>query len=157
MTPEQKIFHNSFLFRGAIISDVGFLERLIDLYLSNYFCESEKKVTEFIDIILGGNRISLDGKRKILDIVLKRVDPGIYLKIPDFNRDMNMALMERNNFAHCTLSNTSEALTKCDTHIGLAKFGKTTRVEWYDQQKIDDIRNAIKKCSDTMKSLLGME
>lgn len=154
MTNAQEILENSFRFRGAIIHETSLLERLVDVYLANYFCESEEKVVEIIDIVLGGNRISFDGKRKILDVILKKKNSDIYQKYPSFKADMNTVLYGRNNFAHCTLVTNDEALAKSKTHIGLARFGVNTRVDWYDQKRIDSIRKAISDCREVMAELV---
>src|ERR1700753_2219148 len=128
MSENETIINRSFVFRGAVIHETSVFERLLDLFLANYFCKSQETVTEFVTLILGNNRISLDGKRKIMETVIKRKKAIVY---GEFGKDLNTMLYERNNFAHCTLAFGKEALEKVETHIGLMKINANSRVDWY--------------------------
>lgn len=142
-----EIFEKSMVYRGRIIHAVSYMERLLDDYLAAYFCESKAKQKEFSDIILGGNKINLNGKRKLFDILIKKQQSDFFKLNSRFNTDMNTAMYERNTFAHNMLCCNTEALEKHSTHIGLHKFSANSRIEWYDEEKIKGILSAIERCN----------
>jgi hypothetical protein len=151
MTQPEIINNRSFIFRGAVIHETSVFESILDIYLANYFCKSQETVNEFVSLILGSNRLSLDGKRKIMESVIKRRKQKNY---DGFKTDLNTMLRERNNFAHCTLAFGKEALDKSGTHIGLIKINADSRIEWYDQPKVTGIIMTIRKCTNAIQNLL---
>ena len=137
-------------YRGYIIYDMVMLERRIDTFIACYFCLGNK-VDEMIDLMLGSNRLSLDSKRKLMDTILKKVYPEFYIRYPDFKKDLNVAIRERNIFAHNTIIFDKEALSKSKTHVGMIIFSANTRVAWYEDKTIEDIRECISKCSNALR------
>src|ERR1700761_4707132 len=116
------VVERSMKYRGEIIHAVSRLDRVLDIYIATYFCSNKEKRADFANIILGGNRISLDGKRKLFDILIKKQTPDFFIRHPDFNKNMNTVMYERNSFAHNILCSNEEAIDKMETHIGLQKF-----------------------------------
>jgi len=147
LTPEwQNIKLRSIDYRGRIIDEVTHLERMLDVYIASYFCESIDKAREFANIILGSSRISLDGKRKLFDTLIKLEHPDFFKINTDFNKDMNTVMYERNSFAHNMLYSGDVAIEQHETHVWLQKFNVKNREEWYDDEKVIGILNTIKKC-----------
>ncbi|WP_179412855.1 hypothetical protein HDF19_12005 [Mucilaginibacter sp. E4BP6] len=144
----ENIKATSIVYRGKIIDAVSSLDRLLDIYIATYFCDSLDKVKEFSNIILGANRISLDGKRKLFDVLIKIQRPEFGKKVHrSFKKDMNTVMYERNSFAHNLVCTNQDAIDRATTHIGLQKFSANSRIEWYDEEKINSILMTIKKCS----------
>jgi hypothetical protein len=153
MQPIDKIHVRVIRYRGMIIHEITILEKYMDMFLCNYFCESPEKMDEFIDIILG-TRISLDGKRKIIDTILKKRDKGIYKRFANFTTNMNTAMYERNSFAHCMTDFSEEAMKRCETEIGLIKVTVKTRTDWYNEKRFNAIVEEIKACVIVIRSAL---
>jgi len=146
MDDSYYIIENSSKWRGYIIHEVSWLERWLDVYISTYFCSDSKKGLEMADIVLGNSRISLDGKRKLFDILVKRQCPEFNKTYPKFNKDMNTVMYERNCFAHNIVSLDAEAVLKRKKYIGLRRFGTNTRVVWYTATRVNEILADIKRC-----------
>ncbi|HEY8784330.1 hypothetical protein [Flavobacterium sp. UBA6046] len=153
MTPKEKILKNSIEFRGLIINEVTILERWIDVYIAYYFCTKQEKVNEMVELVLGNNRISLDGKRKLLDVILERQNPAIWKSYPNFHADMNTTMKERNFFAHNFVNFSDEGKARCDNEVGLIIYSHKTRTAWYDRKKIDEILTTIRRCISVIEIL----
>lgn len=142
--PAVKILNRSASWRGTIIHDVAVLERYMDMFLAQYFCKNGDRAQEFIDIILG-NRVSLDTKRKIIEILIKKEAANMNFKMEWFTTRMNLIMKERNSFAHNATDFSLEAEEKCDTHLGLYKYGPNPKVDWYSKDRMKSIQQSIRE------------
>lgn len=145
LTIQEQIIRKSAHQRGLVIHEISVLERFMDAFIARYFCEPDRQM-EFYELILGNNRLSLDAKRKLIDNIFYRVNYNISSEFPDYNKEMNIALMERNFFAHCVLHLGQDAIDKYPNEIGFYRFGKDPKVHWYTDIRFEEILNSIRKC-----------
>jgi hypothetical protein len=140
------VIETSLKYRGQIIHEVSRMERSLDFYIASYFCDTKEKVDEFANIILGANRISLDGKRKLFDILIKKQKPYFFTRYDTFNKDMNTVMYERNSFAHNMVSLRDDSISQHEIHIGLQKINANSRIEWYSPERVQSILVTIRRC-----------
>lgn len=103
MTDDQKkyeIYQNSLQLRGAILEGTVNIERLIDDYLSNYFCDDNSKGNELKEMLWHTERINLSGKKDVLFILLNRYEKDFLKKHSTFVDKLERLIPHRNIFAH---------------------------------------------------------
>jgi hypothetical protein len=153
MTP-PKTTKLSRTYRGLIIEQACIIEAYFDEFLSMYFCTGSPKQKEFVDIILGGNRISFDGKKKIINTILTKAKKDFKTLYPDFNKDMTLFQYERNCFAHYMADTSEEALSKGEWIVGLIKKSANTRTDYYDVERLSGIIGAGSRCIEVLRTLV---
>ena len=68
----QRYAYHASQVRGVIINEIILLERLMDEYISEYFCVDIDKRMELMDIIVSTKRITFESKSQILRTILER-------------------------------------------------------------------------------------
>lgn len=98
-------------FRGIIISDVIWFEKVLDTYIATYFCDDKKRIREMHYLFLGDNRINLESKKQIFVYLAENNDTVWYRsyvsprqsngKMPNsLNSDLTFLIEQRNILAH---------------------------------------------------------
>ena len=54
-------------YRGAVLNGIIRIERMMDIYLCQYFTPIEHKQDELLNMIFGTLRIAFENKRNLLD------------------------------------------------------------------------------------------
>ncbi|WP_419803524.1 hypothetical protein [Mucilaginibacter sp.] len=145
--------------RGTIINQIIFLERVIDEFLSGYFCDNLIKKRELMELHLG-DKLPFEVKRNIFSILLKDHYPDFLIKHPKLIKDIISVIEHRNIFAHYLLDTGEEALTILDDEIpkiGFIRYKKNTETIWYTSEKINEIVAQINRCVYAVIELLPEE
>ena len=85
---------------GRVITITIQLERIIDKFLSEYFCYGDKQKDDFKSLILFNERITLDFKKELMTIILKKNYTQLLDKNPTILSDLSRLPEHRNRFAH---------------------------------------------------------
>lgn len=153
MPTREEIIAQSMKYRGQIIHQMANFERWVDIYLATYFCGNTEKRNQMVDMVLANNRMSFDSKRKLLENVLTKQDIRMSTLSPEFSKDMNNAFRERNTMAHNSVYLNEEAQSRDDGFIGFIKYSTNTRIDWYNDKRIEDILETIKRCIKAVESV----
>jgi hypothetical protein len=130
--------------RGLIINETIYLERLIDEFLGRHFCPDPAKRVELFELILGNERINFESKRQILQFVLEKHHKKLVDENKSIFSDLKKIIDERNFLAHQLLDSSEEAFDKLkEGKIGFVKFRNSTEKVWYDDPKLNKIRQSI--------------
>lgn len=103
-------------FRSEILHEVTFLEKIIDTYLANHFCNGISKRVEDMEFhVFGDNRISFDSKRQIFYEIAIKYDKAWYnsfkpMKKENLNNELSYIITERNKLAHLIIDTDSDII-----------------------------------------------
>ena len=150
MTPEQikEVFNYSVNIRGTVLSKTVHIERLMDQYLAEYFCETEKKRLQISELWLWTERATFDLKRQILSKI-----------IPNGNEDFLTSLEEiaphRNVFAHLEVNveRLSDFFTLNQIVFKSFSNGKK-KDKIYTVETIKNLEKSMEKSIEGLKRLL---
>lgn len=138
---EQPLSKIQYSLRGNLLAATVEIERKMDEYISGYFCDDVKKKSELCEMLLYTERINLDLKTQILDMILGEDTPiGLIT-------NLRAIVKARNVFAHLELDSdksTHESIT-------FKKYvkGKLKPVNY----SIDALNLISKQVADTNKEL----
>lgn len=123
--------------RGAFINDICHLEKLIDETISRYFCDTNEKRGELLEIVLGNEKINFSNKVVTLKLLFEKQNPSIYVENPKMFNEITALIEQRNVLAHYMLDTTSEAFDKYKKdYIGFVKFKHNTKTIWYTYEEL---------------------
>lgn len=140
--------------RGAVISHTVLLERNMDLFIGRYFCATEDKVLELMELLVS-ERVDLSKKTEtFVQILIKecnKTGEDFNKKYPRIKTDLKEIYETRNDFAH------KLTLTPIKSDIGkhvivLREFKNKTEVLSYTPEDIDEILAKIEKYSVMIKN-----
>lgn len=134
----QDLMRQAAEYRGQIINEVIWIEKMVDIYISSHFCKRDKSLMEEMHILLlGDNRIAFDNKRQIFHAIAMKHDDKWYDSYKDnsglpkevktktagaFNNALCYLIEQRNVLAHCLLDTTKEAKYREDEKIKFFRF-----------------------------------
>jgi hypothetical protein len=133
--------------RGVIINEVVLLERVIDEILAYYFCGSNPKKQELMELIICTNRMIFENKIQVLKVLLEKHKPDFLKNNPTIINDITQKIIvERNIFAHYWLVTSAELSTfvKAKQTVFI-KFKNTTEYIYYDNNSFAAICEVIAK------------
>lgn len=150
MSTNGRILRHCAETRGYIINGVTQLERLVDVVLSYYFSDNEKKRDELVDLVFSQPQgmVSFEIKRGILMLILKKYGKTEYEKeYSKFLKDVKNAIDERNIFAHYLLDRTPEGLKLYAENkiFMMIKFKEEDPIK-YTEERVLEICNNIENC-----------
>lgn len=151
----SKIATRAIKWRGIIINETIYLERLIDEYLCRYFCPDEKKRTDLLQLLMATERITLFNKIGLLKYLMERDNKPFCAKNKGIFTDLQTIAEERNLFAHNLLDtslNGYKAYKK--GKIIIIKFKNDVKPIEYDIYKIEKTVKQILKYVDVMQDLM---
>lgn len=137
--PSVVYVHQASHTRGVLINQIILLERLIDSYISKYFCDSQDKATELMDMILATRRMSFDGKAEVFRAILDKLHPEKKKENSATAKDLKFIIEERNMLAHYFLDVSPDILnnfSETNLTFTLLKIEKTRTKEIYDSKRI---------------------
>ena len=82
--------------RGVLINQIILLERLIDTYISKYFCKTPDKANELMDMILATRRMTLYGKAEVFRVILDKLYPEKKKENSTIAKNLKFIIEERN-------------------------------------------------------------
>jgi hypothetical protein len=153
MPTKEEILSKSIQYRGRVIHEVANLERWVDIYLATYFCGNSEKRNQILEMVFANNRMSFDSKRKLFENVLTKQKIRMSDLSPEFSKDLNSVFTDRNTFAHNSVYVDEEANLRSDGSIGFIKYSTNTRIDWYNDERVDEIIKTILRCIETVKKV----
>jgi hypothetical protein len=151
--------------RGAIIQNCIIVERVLDEFLSGYFCKGDLK-EELMTFLLCTERINFRGKADIFKLIIdKKENKERFAKFkkenPNIHKDINdYVIEERNIFAHYLFDSTDgyNERYQNEKKIRFIKF-KVSKdnpdIQYleYDNDRILQIQNTIRRCGEAIIGL----
>lgn len=145
--------------RGVLINQVILLERLIDRYISEYFCNVPDRATELMDMILATKRITFDSKAQVFRAILDKIYPDKKKENAGIAKDLQFIAEERNMLAHFFLDVSHDILSNFSEKNGaftLLKIEKTRTREVFDFKRIRKIGNMVTLYADAVTEMIQM-
>jgi hypothetical protein len=124
----EKLKYEAASFRGTFIEKTIYLERMIDNYLAEYFCESEEKREQIVYYFFSADNYGFDKKKEIFKIIMEKQHPDLYEAMKDtFFTSLTSIIKTRNHLAHLLLDYSEKAVQKfAETgEIGFIKYGES--------------------------------
>jgi hypothetical protein len=109
-------------YRGIMLNGIIRIERMMDLYLCQYFTPIEHKQDELLNMIFGTLRITFENKRSLLDYLIKKDLVDIATEWPTLTKDMQALNSKRTILAHYLLDASKEAQELPEGTVRFYKF-----------------------------------
>jgi hypothetical protein len=125
----------SYNYRGQIINDLIYLERLIDEAIARHLCVDNDRQTELMELILCNERIGFSNKVQVFEYIFKKHKSDFVSNNPKIFSDIKKLIEERNIIAHYLLdtSENGKAMFDKENKIGFVKFRNSTETLWRSQ------------------------
>lgn len=140
---ENEIIVSNFLYRGSFISSIITLEKSMELFLANYFCNSQQLMEEMVLLILGNERLSFENKKQISLKIISKKYPLFKPQKSPFKDDtqtletqLQALIIARNVFAHCETVLSESHCLQTDK-IVFYKFKDNFKFIEFSYEKID--------------------
>lgn len=160
LTKEGRMHYTCYLWRGALLSELIYLERLIDDYIARYFCENIDKAKEMMTLILCvGGGPTFDVKQAAFIYLLEDKKHPFYQKHPKIKKDLKFVIEFRNLLAHHLLDSSPEAIEAFnDSNLRFKKFGKKEKdtITVTNKEYTDNV-NTIRKYSSAIQFELSAQ
>lgn len=154
MTPEEQEFHEKIIkpyawqvaqMRGLVIQEIVLMERMMDAYISTYFCHPDKR-GEFMDLLISTKRITYEAKVHIVREILNRVQPRKKDEHTKFYKDLIFIAEERNMVAHYMSDASLDVIEKFledKETVALIKFEKNMTRETFTKDRVTALINKV--------------
>jgi hypothetical protein len=132
----NKLQEVGYFYRGQLINDLIYLERLIDEAVSRHFCTDLERKKELMELMLSNERIGFYNKVQIFEYIFKTHKPEFVKANPNIFSDLKKLIDERNIVAHYLLdtSETGKEEYINKGNIGFVKFRNSTETLWRTQE-----------------------
>lgn len=159
MEKYKKLIHKAWIARGSVINETALLELHIQQIIAEYFCNTQEKQIELVNVILGTEKITFNSKKEILKYIIEKKYPEFIKKNPKWNNDLTEIMQQRNIFAHFALDTRKESIIDFSKNktIGFAKFKNEQTVILYNDEKMLKLVSMINKYTGEFRILLGLE
>lgn len=159
-TPDNSTIyvHTASQARGVLINHIILLERLMDTYLSKYFCHSEEKAVELMDLIMSTRRITFDSKAQVLKTILEKEFPEKKKENQELGKDFQKIAEERNMLAHYFLDVSEDCINRFlldRSTFTLLKIEKGRTHEIFDYQRVMELGNLVVNYTDYLANLIN--
>ena len=140
--------------RGSVLNEIITLERLMDNYISSYFCDTEEKRKELMALIMCTERITFDSKRQVFETIMQRRHPEVYSKNKKTLNYLSNIMQERNKLAHYMLMYSEDAANGLDNkEFTLVRFKNVVTHEVFGEPRITELINKVHKCMEIIINL----
>lgn len=146
--------------RGVLINHIILLERLMDKYISEYFCNTSDKALELMDMILATKRITFDSKAQVFRTILDKLYPEKKKENATIATDFQFIAEQRNMLAHFFLDTSPDILSNFSELNGaftLLKIEKTRSWEVFDFKRIKKIGDMVALYTDAIIEMLDQK
>lgn len=142
----------AYKYRGQIINDLIYLERLIDEAISRHLCAEEDKKTELMELILCNEKIGFYNKILVFEYIFKKHKKNFVSNNTNIFSDLKKLIDERNIAAHFLLDTSENGRLSFQEKgiIGFVKFRNSTETLWRTQENYLEFH---KKTANYIKSL----
>jgi len=138
--------------RGKVIGKSIYLEKMIDKWLSEYFCNHKGRADDLFYLILCHDRLGFEAKRQVFCYIVEHKCTEFFRAHPTLNKDLSFIIEQRNILAHYTIDTTDEGLDAID--VGFLKVkNKQLRVP-FSQEKIQDLYQKLTFYAKAISSLV---
>lgn len=151
-----QIQFQSYYYRGQIIGDLIYLERLIDEFISRHLCETGEKQKEIFELILANEKMGFSNKIQVLEFIIKTHKKEFLTSNQNIFADLKKLNDERNIVAHYLLD-TSENGRKVfqeSKSIGFVKFRNSTKTLWRSNDDYLKFKGLLRKYNKQLSELL---
>lgn len=146
------------MIRGAILNITAELEGIIDRAIVNYYCIDVVKKDEMTYTLLTSDRISLENKRQVLEIIVMNSRPNLYKKkLKETLRDIAERIIpRRNEFAHGIMHD--DYIKDENPAVGFIRYknGKK-KINMYTYSQVIDLIKLAEKCVEDLGELFISE
>jgi hypothetical protein len=140
------------LIRGKVIGKAIYLEKTIDLWLSEYFCHNKGRAEDLFYLILCHDRLGFEAKRQVFCYVVEHKCNDFFRKYPTLNKDLSYIIEQRNILAHYQIDSTVDGLDSIE--VGFLKVkNKQLRVP-FTKEKIEDLYHKMGFYANAIKELV---
>lgn len=159
MNEATTLMSNAAVLRGIILNDAIYIERLIDEFLSRYFCGNDPdKKRDLMELIIC-EPLNFDIKRLAFIEIVKKEYQDFLIKNPSFKSDIDSIMKDRNILAHWLLDTSENGTTAMSRgEIMFVRFKvkteKAVNTKIFDQGKIDELKDKIKAVVNGLSELL---
>jgi hypothetical protein len=139
--------------RGVILNECTLLEGFMDWGIASYFCSEQKKQEELRELIISTNRMIFENKVQVAKFLIEKYKKHTLASHPSVFTDiLNKIIPQRNIFAHYWLDINHHNFIKwaADKKTVFIKYKNTTESIEYDDKKVAEILELIKKCTITI-------
>jgi hypothetical protein len=148
----KKMYKTSLILRGVILDATVHMERIIDNYLSDYFCVNELRGNELKEMLWNTERITLSAKKDLLFMLINRYHKVFLETYPKFIDTLDKLIPHRNIFAHLELDFSSDNLENSQFSFKKYHNGKLTN-KVYTKEAIDKITADFKHVIEALDTL----
>lgn len=147
------LFEYATTIRGMALNQSVIIEKIIERYIAIILCEKDK-VEEFIDLILGNERMTFEGKKQVFQVMTKKYD-NVFVKEGQIFKDIDEVIVKRNIFAHYLLDSSPEFLHTFNFEtISFIKFKDTRKKVVYTRKQIENYFMLIDNTIDTLTQFI---
>lgn len=152
-----KIQTSGYNYRGQIINDLIYLERLIDETISRHFCNDIEKRKEFFELIIANERMSFNSKIQVFEYLFRKYQKNFISNFPAVFSDIKKLNEERNIVAHYLLDTSDDGQEKMrkENKIGFVKFRNSSETLWRDQEDINKWHLLLVKYINALQDFLN--
>lgn len=146
----------SYYYRGQIIGDLIYVERLIDEFISRHLCETTEKQKEIFELILANERMGFSNKIQVFEFIIRTHKKEFLTSVPNMFSNLKNLNEERNIVAHYILD-TSENARKAfqkSKSIGFVKFRNSTETLWRSNDDYLKFKGLLSKSNKQLIELL---
>ena len=157
--PKTKYTAHASFTRGVLLNHTILLERLIDSYISEYFCGLGEKSIELMDTIISTRRMTFEGKMQVFRIILDKQYPKSKNKHTDYATDLQVIANRRNQLAHFFLDPSEEAMERFIKQgaFTLLKIDNIRESKIYDLKKVTEVGDMLQKYINIVTGMLNIQ
>ncbi|HTI60760.1 hypothetical protein [Mucilaginibacter sp.] len=148
------VYNRSITLRGLVLDSTVQVERKIDIFLSDYFCDDKLKWAELNEMLWFTERITIGNKKDIFFLILDRHFKDYKSRNPKLVETLENIIPHRNIFAHLEIDLSEETVHKTGIEISFKKYkaGKINiqRYSMAEIQKLFDDFNFVNNCLDEL-------
>ena len=151
----RDLHEKNLVLRGFILNSTVEIERKIDDFLAQYFCETQEKQNELKELLFFTEKINFDYKREMLSNILQSKYQDFIAQNENFVRNLGEIAPHRNIFAHLEIVLGKDLDEKNKNDLIFKKYvnGKL-KLKIYDRIALAKLENKIHEVLDTLDLLI---
>lgn len=170
MRSTTEIYELAAKYRGNVLNEMSYLEKLIEVYIADYFTNGNlNKSNDMHLLILGDNRISYESKRQIFNEIAVKNNYEWYISYTGIknhpkptkskpsigmNKDLIHVIEQRNLLAHCIVDTSDKARNE-NNKISFLRFKNDIQSFDFDNNSYSELMFIIKDLTKHLYKLIG--
>lgn len=153
----KQIQFESYYYRGQIIGDLIYIERLIDEFISRHFCVAREKQKELFELILANERMGFGNKIQVFEFIVKEYRREFATAHPRLFNEIKKLNEERNIVAHYLLDTSENAVNifQESKSIGFVKFRNSTEILFRSNEDYMKFKDMLSRSIKLLSELLA--